>query len=105
MIFVLYFSIDHLIYNININRFNKSFASTTDNQFENQFNLPQDKKLQDCTENHVSNGSAIRPKEMSDTKMHHDNGSKVADVRKTQEQSHKDDGVCIIMVIFIKDVN
>ena len=74
-------------YNICLPNFDRSLASATTNKVANQINLPQDKNLEDCKRNHVSNGSAIRSKETEETSMHHNHYSKVADLKKPQQES------------------
>ena len=74
-------------YNICLPNFDRSLASATTNKVANQINLPQDKNLEDCKRNHVSNGSAIRSKETEETSMHHNRYSKVADLKKPQHES------------------
>ena len=74
--------------------FDRSLASTTTNKVANQINLPQDKNLEDCKRNHVSNGSAIRSQETKETSMHHNHNSKVADLKKPQHES-QNNMVCI----------
>ena len=74
-------------YNVELLNIDRSLASTTSNKVANQINLPQDKNLEDCTRNHVSNGSAIRSKETKETSVHHNHNSKVADLKKPQHES------------------
>ena len=81
-------------YNDRLLNFDRSLASTTTNKVANQINLPQDKNLDDCKRNHVSNGSAIRSKETKETSMHHNHNSKVADLKKPQHES-QNSMVCI----------
>ena len=81
-------------YNVKFLNIDRSLASTTSNKVANQINLPQDKNLEDCTRNHVSNGSAIRSKETKETSVHHNHNSKVADLKKPQHES-QNNMVCI----------
>ena len=66
-------------------RFGTIIGSANDKDVTNKLKLPKVRNSLDCTENYISNGSAIMPGEKTSKTVQTDNGSQTAD-----SELHKD---------------